>query len=78
MGTLDSTKHKGWTWILQAPVAEVMQAGVHFDPNARGVKASQGDAASGSALEVGLCTIYKIISMTIDVDSVGISNKSGQ
>lgn len=52
LGTIESTKDKGWTWILQAPIADVQKAGVHFDPNARTVKAIQGDAVSSSALEV--------------------------
>ena len=52
MGTLEHTKHKGWTWIMAMPMAEVHKAGVDFDPNNRTVKAIQGDAASGSALEV--------------------------
>ncbi|KAL0021580.1 hypothetical protein WJX77_011733 [Trebouxia sp. C0004] len=51
MGTLENTKHKGWTWIMAMPLAEVLKAGVDFDPNNRTVKAIQGDAASGSALE---------------------------
>ena len=55
MGTMDSTKDKGWTWILQAPIADVQKAGVHFDPNARTAKAIQGDAVSSSALEVCVC-----------------------
>jgi len=52
MGTLENTKHKGWTWIMAMPLAEVQKAGVDFDPNNRTVKAIQGDAASGSALDV--------------------------
>ena len=52
MGTMEDTKDKGWTWILQAPMADVQRAGVHFDPNARTAKAIQGDAVSSSALEV--------------------------
>ncbi len=52
MGTLENTKDKGWTWIMAMPLAEVQKAGVDFDPNNRTVKAIQGDAASGSALEV--------------------------
>ncbi len=52
MGTMEHTKDKGWTWILAMPLAEVQKAGVDFDPNNRTVKAIQGDAASGSALEV--------------------------
>ncbi len=52
MGTLESTKHKSWTWILGAPLATLREAGVAFDPEARGLKAIQGDADSGSALEV--------------------------
>ncbi|DBB12294.1 TPA: hypothetical protein ACH3X3_006390 [Trebouxia sp. C0006] len=51
MGTLENTKDKGWTWIMAMPLAEVQKAGVDFDPNNRTVKAIQGDAASGSALE---------------------------
>ena len=54
LGTMEDTKDKGWTWILQAPIADVRKAGVHFDPNARTAKAIQGDAVSSSALEV-LC-----------------------
>lgn len=52
MGTSENTKHKGWTWIMAMPLAEVRRAGVDFDPNNRTVEAIQGDAASGSALEV--------------------------
>lgn len=52
MGTMESTKDKGWTWILGAPIEEVRKAGVHFDPNARTAKTIQGDAESSSALEV--------------------------
>ncbi|DBA89388.1 TPA: hypothetical protein ACH3X2_004747 [Trebouxia sp. C0005] len=51
MGTSENTKHKGWTWIMAMPLAEVRRAGVDFDPNNRTVEAIQGDAASGSALE---------------------------
>ena len=52
MGTLEGTKHKPWTWILGAPLVTLKEAGVHFDPDVRGLKAIQGDAESGSALEV--------------------------
>ena len=52
MGTLEDTKHKPWTWILGAPLSTLREAGVEFDPEARGLKAIQGDADSGSALEV--------------------------
>ena len=52
MGTMESTRDKGWTWILMAPMADVQKAGVHFDPNARTAKTVQGDTASRSALEV--------------------------
>ena len=52
MGTLEDTKHKPWTWILGAPLVTLKEAGVHFDPDVRGLKAIQGDAQSGSALEV--------------------------
>lgn len=52
MGTLEDTKHKPWTWILGAPLATLQKAGVQFDPEVRGLKAIQGDADSGSALEV--------------------------
>ncbi len=52
MGTLEATKHKPWTWILGAPLSALKEAGVQFDPEARGLKAIQGDADSGSALEV--------------------------
>lgn len=52
MGTMESTRDKGWTWILMAPMADVQKAGVHFDPNARTAKAIQGDTSSRSALEV--------------------------
>lgn len=52
MGTLEDTKHKGWTWIMAMPLAEIHKAGVRFDPNNRTIKAIQGDVASGSALEV--------------------------
>lgn len=51
MGTLEATKHKPWTWILGAPLSALKEAGVQFDPEARGLKAIQGDADSGSALE---------------------------
>ncbi|KAL0018623.1 hypothetical protein WJX79_002055 [Trebouxia sp. C0005] len=54
MGTMESTRDKGWTWILMAPMADVEKAGVHFDPNARTAKAIQGDTASRSALENAL------------------------
>ncbi len=52
MGTLEASKHKPWTWILGAPLSALKEAGVQFDPEARGLKAIQGDADSGSALEV--------------------------
>ena len=52
MGTLEATKHKPWTWILGAPLSALKEAGVQFDPEARGLKAIQGDTDSGSALEV--------------------------
>ena len=52
MGTLEGTKDKPWTWILGAPLVTLKEAGVHFDPDVRGLKAIQGDAPSGSALEV--------------------------
>ena len=52
MGTLEGTHHKPWTWILGAPLITLKEAGVEFDPNVRGLKAIQGDAESGSALEV--------------------------
>ena len=52
MGTIDSTKHKGWTWMLAAPMAKVQEAAVEFDPDKRTIKAVQGDASAGSALEV--------------------------
>ena len=52
MGTLESTKHKPWTWILGAPLVTLREAGVHLDPEVRGLSAIQGDAQSGSALEV--------------------------
>ena len=52
MGTLEGTSHKPWTWILGAPLVTLKEAGVEFDPNVRGLKAIQGDADSGSALEV--------------------------
>ena len=52
MGTLDSTRERSWTWVLAAPMNLVRKAGVDFDPDARTVTAIQGDAASGSALEV--------------------------
>ena len=52
MGTLEETKDQGWTWILGAPYNTVKKAGVDFDPDSRGIKAIQGDASSGSALEV--------------------------
>ncbi|KAL3144420.1 hypothetical protein ABBQ32_004168 [Trebouxia sp. C0010 RCD-2024] len=54
MGTLEDTKHKPWTWILGAPLATLQKAGVQFDPEVRGLKAIQGDADSGSALENAL------------------------
>lgn len=52
MGTLESTQDRSWTWILAAPMATVQKAGVDFNPDTRTVTAIQGDAASGSALEV--------------------------
>ncbi len=52
MGTLESTKDRSWTWILAAPMKTVQKAGVDFDPDTRSITAIQGDAASGSALEV--------------------------
>ena len=52
MGTLAASKHKPWTWILAAPLSTLKEAGVEFDPNVRGLKAIQGDAQSGDALEV--------------------------
>ena len=55
MGTLEGSKHKPWTWILGAPLVTLKEAGVEFDPNVRGLKAIQGDADSGSALEVISC-----------------------
>ena len=52
MGTIESTRDRNWTWILQSPVADVIEAGVDFDPAVRTVRAIQGDAATGGALEV--------------------------
>lgn len=52
MDTLEDTKHKPWTWILEGPLVTLKKAGVHFDPDVRGLKATQGDAQTGSALEV--------------------------
>ena len=52
MGTLEASKHKPWTWILGAPLSTLREAGVEFDPSVRGLKAIQGDAQSGNALEV--------------------------
>ena len=52
MGTLEETKDQSWTWVLGCPVHLVRQAGVEFDPDARGVKSIQGNASSGTALEV--------------------------
>lgn len=60
MGTLEDTKHKPWTWILGAPLAALKKAGVEFDPEVRGLKAIQGDADSGSALEVGLLRVSSL------------------
>ena len=37
---------------------QVREAGVDFDPNARGIKSVQGDASSGSALEVSLLLLF--------------------
>ena len=54
MGTLEETKGQSWTWVLGCPLDQVRAAGVEFDPNARGIKSVQGDASSGSALEVGV------------------------
>lgn len=53
MGTLESTKDRSWTWILAAPIKVVQKAGVDFDPDTRSVTAIQGDAPTGSVLEVG-------------------------
>lgn len=52
MGTLEGSRHKPWTWILGAPLCTLKEAGVEFDPDVRGLKAIQGDAQSGDALEV--------------------------
>ena len=54
MGTLESTKDRSWTWILAAPIKVVQKAGVDFDPDTRSVTAIQGDATTGSALEVNI------------------------
>ena len=57
MGTLEETKDQSWTWVLGCPVHLVREAGVEFDPDARGVKSIQGNASSGSALEAGLSAV---------------------
>lgn len=54
MGTLEETKHQAWTWVLGCCMGQVKEAGVDFDPHARGIKSVQGGASSGSALEVSL------------------------
>ena len=60
MGTLEETKDQAWTWVLGCPMDQVREAGVAFDPNARGVKSVQGDASSGSALEVSLSFFFAL------------------
>ncbi|KAL0049404.1 hypothetical protein WJX82_001334 [Trebouxia sp. C0006] len=67
MGTLEATKHKPWTWILGAPLSALKEAGVQFDPEARGLKAIQGDADSGSALENALKIFKKMPSALMDI-----------
>ena len=52
MGTLEETRHKAWSWALMAPMHTLKEAGVDFDPEVRTLKAIQGDAQSGDALEV--------------------------
>lgn len=37
---------------VAAPIADVLKAGVDFDPEKRTIKAVQGDSSSGSALEI--------------------------
>ena len=61
MGTLEGTKHKPWTWILGAPLVTLKEAGVHFDPEVRGLKAIQGDAQSGSALEERVVALHVLL-----------------
>ena len=61
MGTLEGTKHKPWTWILGAPLVTLKEAGVHFDPEVRGLKAIQGDAQSGSALEERAAALLHVL-----------------
>ncbi|DBA92281.1 TPA: hypothetical protein ACH3X2_003708 [Trebouxia sp. C0005] len=67
MGTLEASKHKPWTWILGAPLSALKEAGVQFDPEARGLKAIQGDADSGSALENALKIFRKMPSALMDI-----------
>lgn len=55
MGTLEETQHKAWSWALMAPMQTLKEAGVDFNPEVRTLKAIQGDAQSGDALEV-TCT----------------------
>lgn len=77
MGTLQSTKDRSWTWILAAPMETVQKAGVGFNPNTRTVTAIQGDAASGSALEVivrtlmHICAWFMCIMMQPEVSALG-------
>ena len=72
MGTLEGTKHKPWAWLLAAPLATLKEAGVHFDPEVRGLKAIQGDAQSGSALEVwALAACIAVPFASIDADFGG-------
>lgn len=66
MGTFESTKDKDWTWVLMAPLADVQKAGVHFDPSVRTTKAIQGDAASGSALQVIVNHASRSQSLSVD------------
>ena len=65
MGTIESTKDRAWTWILQSPVADVIDAGVDFDPEVRTVRASQGDAVTGGALEVRPPAINQLFNQLI-------------
>ena len=66
MGTLEETKDESWSWILGCPLNLVQKAGVHFDPNARGVKSVQGDASSGTALEVS--SVAVIVKSRADIE----------
>ena len=54
MGTIESTRDRAWTWILQSPMADVVDAGIDFDREVCTVRASRGDTATGGALEARL------------------------